>query len=43
MQNTRCNAFAIVVPGFSDRESDIGNDISGILSDILGMSRICDN
>ena len=38
MRNTRYNTFAIVIPGFSDSESDIGNDIPSISSDILGIS-----
>ena len=37
MWNTRCNTFAIIIPGFSDSESDIGNDIPSISSDIIGM------
>ena len=38
MRNTKYNAFEIVIPGFSKSESDIGNDIPGISSDILGTS-----
>ena len=38
MQNTRYNAFAIVIPGFSDSESDTGNDIPSVSSDIFGIS-----
>ena len=53
MQNTKNNTFAIVIPGFSDSESDIRIDTRSISSDmldisnrktdILGLSRICDN
>ena len=35
--NTRYNAFVIVIPGFSESESDIVNDIPSISSDILGI------
>ena len=38
MRNTRYNTFAIVIPRFSDSESDIGNDIPSISNDILGIS-----
>ena len=55
MRNTRYNAFIIVIPGFSENESDIGNDIPSISgdilgiayqirnTDILGLSKICDS
>ena len=38
MRNIRYKAFAIVTPGFSESESDIGNNIPGVSSDILGIS-----
>ena len=38
MRNTRYNPFEIVIPGFSESKSDIGNDIPGISCDILGTS-----
>ena len=45
MRNTKYNAFEIVIPGFSESESDIGNDMSSSnqKKDIQGISRICDN
>ena len=38
MRNTSYNTFAIVITGFTDSESDTGNDIMSISSDILGIS-----
>ena len=38
MGNTRHNKFVIVISGFSESENDIGNDISSISNDILGIS-----
>lgn len=38
MQNARCNAFVIVIPGFSESENDIENDISSISSGITARS-----
>ena len=38
VQNTRYNAFIIVIPGFSESEIGIGNNIQDISSDILGIS-----
>ena len=38
MQNTRCNAYVIVIPVFSESESDTEDDIPSILNDILGIS-----
>ena len=38
VQNTIYNAFIIVIPGFPEIGSDIGNDILSISSDILGIS-----
>ena len=53
MRNTGYNTIEMVIPGFSESKSDIGNDMPGISSDILGtsigkkniqgISRICDN
>ena len=37
-QNTRYNAFVIVIPGFSESEIGIGNNIQYISSDMLGIS-----
>ena len=38
MRNTKYNAFEIVISGFSESESDNGNDIPGISSDIMSTS-----
>ena len=38
MRNTKYNTFGIIIPGFSDSDSDTGNDIPSISSDILGIS-----
>lgn len=38
MRNRRCNAFGIVLPNFSESESDIENDIPYISSNILDIS-----
>ena len=38
VQNTRYNAFIIVITGFSESEIGIGNNIKDISSDILGIS-----
>ena len=38
VQNSRHNAFVIVIPGFPESESDIGNNIPSISSDILDIS-----
>ena len=50
--NTRYNAFAFVMSGFSERESDTENDMPTISKDMLtyqigkihmlGLSKICD-
>ena len=37
VQDTWHNAFVIVIPGFSENEKDIGNDMPNIPSDILGI------
>ena len=38
MGNTTHNEFAIIIPGFSESESDIGNDIPSISNVLLGIS-----
>ena len=38
MRSTRHDAFAILIPGFSESELGTGNDIPGISRDILGIS-----
>ena len=43
MQNTRYNAFVIVIPVFSESEVGIGNNIWGISIDIYWVHQLGKN